>query len=91
MAIKVKKETVENNKFKLKGLNKKSKDSKKETKKTVNNNNSYFKGVFSELKEVKWPTTKLMIKYGIATIVFILFMSLFALLVQLIYAMLTRI
>ena len=37
----------------------------------------WFKEVFSEFKKVRWPDKKEMIKYSIATIVFILFFALF--------------
>lgn len=46
---------------------KKAKTSKKETVKKE----SYFKGVKKELSKVKWPKASEVIKYTIATIVFI--------------------
>lgn len=53
------------------------KTKKKETKKRE----PYFKAVKSELKKVKWPSRKEVLKYTMATIVFILlFVILFALL-----------
>ncbi len=38
---------------------------------------AYFKSVKSEISKVKWPSKKDMIKYSIATIVFILFFAIF--------------
>lgn len=54
---------------------------KKNTPKKQASKQSFFKGVKSELKKVKWPERKDVIKYTIATIVFIVvFVLLFALL-----------
>ncbi len=44
---------------------------KKETKKKVKKN-SYFKEVGKELSKVKWPDKKDIIKYTIATVIFVL-------------------
>ena len=44
----------------------------------------WFKGVGSEFKKVRWPNKKEMIKYSIATIVFILFFALFFYLIEVI-------
>ena len=38
---------------------------------------SYFKQVKGELKKVKWPTRKELIKYTISTLVFVIFFALF--------------
>lgn len=38
---------------------------------------SFFKNVFGELKKVKWPTRKEMVKYTLATIIFVCLLSLF--------------
>ncbi len=37
----------------------------------------FFKGVKKEISRVRWPNKKEMVKYSIATIVFILFFSAF--------------
>ena len=37
----------------------------------------FFKGVKKEISRVRWPNKKEMVKYSIATILFILFFSLF--------------
>ena len=50
-------------------------------KKESSKKQSFFKGVKSELKKVKWPAKKEVVKYTIATIVFVLlFVLLFAVL-----------
>ena len=46
-------------------------------KKTKKAKNNFFKGVKSELKKVKWPDKKHMIKYTISTLCFILLFALF--------------
>lgn len=38
---------------------------------------SFFKGVRKEMKNVKWPLKKEMVKYSIATLSFIVFFALF--------------
>ena len=38
---------------------------------------SYFKQIKGELKKVKWPTKKELIKYTISTLVFVIFFALF--------------
>ena len=63
-AKKVSKEVKEKNK-KLTKNTKKTNDKKSKVKKE-----SYIKGVKKELKLVKWPDAKEIIKYTIATIVF---------------------
>ena len=57
---------------------KKGQAKKKETKKSLWVRFRIFcHGVKSETKKVHWPTKKDMIKYSVATIVFIIFCSLF--------------
>lgn len=54
---------------------------KKAKKKESVKKQSFFKSIKSELKKVKWPEKKEVVKYTIATIIFILiFVLLFALL-----------
>ena len=48
----------------------------------------FFKEVKSEVSKVKWPSKKDMIKYSIATIVFVVFFALFFYLIDLIIALL---
>lgn len=67
----------------------KKEKNKKEKKNTKNKNKevkkeSWFKGVISEFKKVRWPNKKEMVKYSIATIVFILFFALFFYIIELI-------
>lgn len=47
----------------------------------------FFKEVISELKKVKWPDKKYMIKYSIATIVTVLMSSLYFYLIIIIFAL----
>lgn len=56
-----------------KKVERENKTSKKITKKKE----SWLKGVMSEFKKVRWPNKKEMVKYSIATILFILFFALF--------------
>lgn len=52
---------------------------KKSKKKEASKKQSFFKGIKSELKKVKWPEKKEVVKYTIATIAFVLlFVLLFA-------------
>ena len=56
---------------------KKATNKKKETKKKKNSNipkEGYLKRVGKELKLVKWPTAKEVLKYTISTIVFCVFL-----------------
>ena len=62
-------------KDKAKKENKKKKANKEE--KPVVKKESWWQGAKSEIKKVKWPTKKEMIKYSIATITFIIFFALF--------------
>ena len=63
---------------KVKRTNKKEKKEKKTPKE------SFFAGVKTELSKVKWPTKKDVLKYTIATLVFIIFLVLFFVLISLI-------
>lgn len=38
---------------------------------------TFFKNVFGELKKVKWPTRKEMVKYTFATVIFICLLAVF--------------
>lgn len=49
---------------------------------------SYFKDVRKESKKIVWPSIKNLIKYSIATVVFIIIMALFFLLLSFIAAFL---
>lgn len=62
----------------------KTKSSKKVVEKKESKLKNWFKGVISEFKKVRWPNKKEMIKYSIATIVFIIFFALFFYLIEVI-------
>jgi len=51
----------------------------------------FFKGVKKEISRVRWPNKKELIKYSIATIIFILFFALFFYLFDAIIAVLIKI
>ncbi len=75
---------------------KEEKSKKKESKKTNKKNKkkekkksgifNYFKSIKSEISKVKWPSKKDMIKYSIATIVFIIFFAIFFYCIDLVIA-----
>lgn len=87
---------------KLESKNEKKKTDKKEvktekktTQKKTSKKHTKKKGIFQffhevrkEVSKVKWPSKKDMIKYSVATIVFILFFSVFFYLIELILALL---
>ncbi len=64
------------------------KGNKKNTKKTNKKKFTFFKEVKGEVSKVKWPSKKDMIKYSVATIIFIVFFALFFYLIDLIIALL---
>ena len=76
MTKKVEEKDVKKEK-KVKRTNKKEKKEKKTPKE------SFFAGVKTELSKVKWPTKKDVLKYTIATLVFIIFLVLFFVLISL--------
>lgn len=68
----------------------------KKVKKDVSNNSKkslldnfriFCNGVKSEFNKVHWPSKKEMIKYSIATIVFIIFFALFFYIIEVIFAL----
>jgi len=76
----VKKEKEVTKKKKLKSKKKETKVVKKKEKSVTT-----FKG---ELKKIKWPTKKEMIKYSIATIAFVVFFAIFFYIIEVIMAFL---
>ena len=64
----------------------KKKDVKKKVKEVKKTSESYITGVRKEMKQVKWPTFKEVIKYTVATIIFIAVFVLFFQLINLIMA-----
>ena len=89
---KKKEETKEMKKDSLKEVSKKetkktsSKGKKKEKGNIFERIANFFSGVKTEFKRVKWPSRKDMVKYSIATIVFIICCSLFFYLIDVILA-----
>ncbi len=49
---------------------------------------NWIKSVFKEVSKVKWPSKKEMLKYSIATIVFVVFFALFFYAIELLMALL---
>ncbi len=64
----------------------KKKDTKKKEKTVKKSKEGYITGVRKEMKQVKWPTFKEVIKYTVATIIFIAVFVLFFQLINLIMA-----
>ena len=89
---KKKEETKEMKKESLKEASKKenkkasSKEKKKEKGNIFTKIANFFSGVKTEFKRVKWPSRKDMVKYSIATIIFIVSCSLFFYLIDVILA-----
>lgn len=90
MAIKVKKEDNNDERFELKGNKNTPKKKEVVVKEEKKEKEGYFKSVRKELKQVTWPSKKEMLKYSVATIVFVLIMSILAFLIQAGYAFLVR-
>ena len=74
----------ENKKEDVKNTKKVSKDNSKAKKNVAKSakKESWFKGVVSEFKKVRWPNKKEMVKYSIATILFIIFFAVFFYLIE---------
>ena len=79
-----KKNVTEKSNKKVVSKKNKNKDNKNVSKKHF----KFFKEVKNELDKVKWPSKKDMVKYSIATIVFIIFFAVFFYLIDLIIALL---
>ena len=84
------KETKKEMKSEVKSLKddkvKKTKDSKKKENKHVEKKHKenifkriekYFKGVFKEIKRIRWTSGKDLLKYSIATVMFVLFFGIY--------------
>ena len=105
MAEVKRKETVEKYKIDDEQFNKKNNEvvEKKKNKKETNHKSSIEKkslwvrfrifchGVKSEAKKVHWPTKKDMLKYSIATVLFIVFCSAFFYVIDIIFALIQSI
>ena len=77
------KDVKKGNKKSEKKNDKKGKKAEAKPKKT-----GFFKEVRNEMKKVKWPSKKDMLKYSVATIVFVVFFALFFYAIDLILALL---
>ena len=67
------------------------KDSKKKNTKVVKPKKKFLSEFSSEFSKIKWPTKKEMVKYSIATIVFVVLFSLFFLAIQSLMSLLLRV
>ena len=76
-------ENTKNTKDAKKVKNVKKDNKKKEKKNTKKSEGNYFKQVNKELKQVKWPSKKEVVKYTISTIVFCLIICVFFILLNL--------
>lgn len=83
MEKETKKKTSPKKSASVKKVETKTKETKKKTKKQ-----SWIKSVFKEVSKVKWPSKKEMIKYSVATIVFVIFFAGFFYLIELAMALL---
>ena len=90
----VKKKNSKNKSTKNVEKNKSSKNNNKKPEKVVEEKKGLFtrfrifcSGVKSEFKRIHWPEKKDMVKYSIASIVFIIFCSLFFYLIDIIFAL----
>lgn len=72
----IKKENSKRKTTKEEKKDNKKKDNKKKVK-TKKKHFKFFREVKGEMDKVKWPSKKDMIKYSIATIVFVIFFALF--------------
>ena len=85
------KKSSEKKESKLDKDSKKKKETKKKDVKNTTKKASFFKEVKNEMSKVKWPSKKDMIKYSIATILFIIFFALFFYLIDLVMALLKEV
>lgn len=88
---KEKKELKDTKKVKDTKKTKGKKVDKKDNKKVVKVKKKPFAEFKSEFSKIKWPTKKEMVKYSIATIVFVVFFALFFFAVQSLMSLLLRV
>lgn len=81
---KVKKEVKKEKESSNKKTNKKKVDNTKKKNGIIN----FFKEVRKEMKKVKWPSKKDMVKYSFATICFIIFFAVFFYIIEVVIALL---
>ena len=86
-------ENLKNEKEKKEVTKEKKKDvkGKKDNKKVKPKKKHFLGEVRSEMAKVKWPSKKDMIKYSIATIIFVIFFALFFYAIDLIIALLKEV
>ncbi|MCI6899469.1 MAG: preprotein translocase subunit SecE [Bacilli bacterium] len=84
---KTKKSTENKNKKEIKKDTKKSNKSSESKKSAWVRFRIFCHGVKSEISKVHWPSKEDMVRYSIATIVFIIFCSLFFYLIEVIFAL----
>ncbi len=84
---KTKEKSVKEEKTKEVQNSKKVRDTKKKDKKVKTKKEGFFKGIKKELKLVKWPAAKDIVKYTIATVVFCIILVLFFELLNMILAL----
>ena len=70
---------------------KKTDDKKKKDKKTSKKHFKFLGEVRNEMSKVKWPSKKDMVKYSIATIVFVIFFALFFYAIDMVIALLKEV
>lgn len=90
MAVKEKDKSIKNNAVEKKNKKEVKSTNKKDSKKKQSlwvRFRIFCHGVMSETSRVHWPSKKEMVKYSIATIVFIVFCSLFFYLIEVIFAL----
>lgn len=91
----IKNETKKRKQTKEVNKNTKAKDAKKNTKSKKNTKKAPKKNflgeVRSEMAKVKWPSKKDMVKYSIATIVFVIFFALFFYAIDMVIALLKEV
>jgi len=87
------KEEKANTKVKQEKTNKKVKKEKtnKNDKKSKKKHFKFLREVKAEMAKVKWPSKKEMLKYSVATIVFIIFFALFFYAIDMIIALLKEV
>ena len=74
----MKKEQKATSKKRNKYVAEKSNTKKKENKENIFKKIlKYFKGVFKEVKRIRWTSGKELVKYSIATIIFVLFFGIY--------------
>ena len=84
-------ENIKNGKKKEEVKEIKKDKKKKETKKVKTHKKGFLHEVKAEMDKVKWPSRKEMVKYSIATIVFVIFFALFFYGIDLILALLKEV